>query len=423
MKTRDNAYCGLFGGMAIALPMLFHAFGFVGAMFLPMYWPLIALAFLTSIPRATATAAIVPLVSSILTGMPLMFPPLVAVVSIELAVQIALIGLFARSRGVRGTFVVLAVILVFGRFIHTALVYLLSMCFELPPHMIAGISFLAGWPGIALMIVTLPFFAGAIGRRDGVCEVRFLKALRFMHLPEGAVLLLAQILRWFEALARDAETLARAAEMRRGASAGDNHERSDQPPVTIENLRACYPGRSEAALELESFIARKGEKIALLGANGSGKTTLLAAIAGFIKCEGSIKVVGRNRISYLFENPDDLFLFPTLREDVGYALTKKGLSADDISRRIDELLSAVGLGTGNRPVASLSRGQRQRAALAALLAAEPELLLLDEPTAALDDAEKLRLAELIRSLPSTVIIATHDRAFAASACGREVSLP
>ena len=126
----------------------------------------------------------------------------------------------------------------------------------------------------------------------------------------------------------------------------------------------------------------------------------------------------RRRIGVLFENPDDQFVFPTLREDVGHALAGRGLSPEAVSARTDELLATVGLPAGNRPVASLSRGQRQRAALAGVLAAEPDLLLLDEPTSALDDAEKTRLAATLKALPCAVLVATHDRAFAEALCSR-----
>lgn len=426
MKTREIAYCGMFGSLALALPSLFHATGLGGAMFLPMYWPLVALAFMVSTVRAAAVAALVPLVGAVLTGMPLLWPPLAGVMSMELLVQVTLIGLLGRSAGnrARGTgraLVVLAVVLVAGRFLHAGLVLLLAEWFELPKAVLAGASFVAGWPGVLCMLVFVPVFVGAISRKDGVCEVRFLKALRALHLPEGVVLVCAQVLRWFEALSREAEVMAKALELRSEGGRGLATREGRGVEVLIEGLRVRYPGASEDALSVDRLEVKAGGKLALMGVNGCGKTTTLAVLAGLVKYDGRVEIDGvepkgkalkglRRRMGVLFENPDDQFLYPTVREDVGMALRRAG--KEKVEERVDELMRLVGLPTGNRPVAALSRGQRQRAAIAGLLAAEPELLLLDEPTSALDEAETVRLAKVLRALPATVIAATHDRAFA-----------
>ena len=443
MKVRDHAYCGLFGALALALPTLFHALGLAGPMFLPMYWPLVTLAFLVTPARAAPVALLVPLASALLTGMPLLWPPMVAVMGLELSVQVVLIGALGRPRqgtaSMRRAFAVLAVVLVAGRFLHAGLVWLLAQAFpQLPARTFAVFSFLAGWPGVLAMLLFVPVFVGAAARRDGVCEVRFLKALRRLRLPEGVVLVCAQALRWFEALSRDAEMLTRALELRRAAdgrggpdSAVPTSGRAVSAAVRISGLSVSYPGASEPALEIASLAVAAGEKVALLGPNGGGKTTLLSVLAGFADYAGEVEVCGhapkgrglkevRRRIGVLFENPDDQFVFPTLREDVGHALAGRGLPAEETARRVDGLLATVGLPAGNRPVASLSRGQRQRAALAGVLAAEPELLLLDEPTSALDDAERARLAETLKALPCAILVATHDRAFAEALCTRRL---
>jgi len=437
MKMRDTAYCGLFGALALALPMLFHALGLAGPMFLPMYWPLVTLAFLVKTRRAVAVAALVPWASALLTGMPLLWPPLVAVVSLELALQVAALGAFAkpvRRSGVR-VFAGLAGVLVPGRVLHAGLVWCLAQAFpDLPggARVFTWAALLSGWPGVAAMLVFVPVFVGAATRRDGVCEVRFLKALRRLRLPEGVVLVCAQTLRWFEALSRDAEMLSRALVLRRGWTASARDVETEDPVVRIRGLRVVYPGASEAALELDALDVRRGERIALRGPNGGGKTTLLSVLAGFTPYAGEVRVFGLEprgrarrrvwaRLGVLFENPDDQFLFPTVREDVADALTRRGVPSAEIAGRVDDLLARLGLPAGNRPVAALSRGQRQRAALAALLAAEPDLLLLDEPTSALDEAECERLAALLVSLPCAILLATHDRAFADCVATRRLS--
>ena len=443
MKTRDYAFCGLFGALSLALPTLFHAFGLAGTLFLPMYWPLMALAFLVPTRRAALVALLVPWASAVLTGMPLVWPPLAGVMSVELAVQVLLLGLFGRPAaaqgaartGFRRAFLVLVVVLVFGRFLHAGLVWALAQQFpKLPAGILAGASFLAGWPGVVAMLVFIPVFVAAATRKDGVCEVRFLKALRRLHLPEGVVLVCAQVLRWFEALSRDAEMLARALDLRRTRAPRKNEAaKPEGPAVRLTDLRVQYDLAHEVSLEIPSLAVAPGEKIALCGANGSGKTTLLSVLAGFVPYTGEALVFGsapkgktlkaaRRHLGVLFENPDDQFIFPTVREDVAHALEGRGLTPDEITARVDALLASLGLPTGNRPVATLSRGQRQRVAIAGLLAAEPDLLLLDEPTAALDETEKIRLADLLAALPCTILVATHDRDFAARLCSRELTL-
>jgi len=438
-----------------------------------MYWPLMALAFLVSTHRAVLVALVVPWASSVLTGMPLAWPPMAGVMSVELALQVLLLGCFGRPQrqcvapshpqngtnvggSYRRAFFTLAAVLVAGRFLHAGLVWTLAQYFpNLPGKALTLASFLAGWPGVVAMLVFIPVFVASATRKDGVCEVRFLKALRRLHLPEGVVLVCAQALRWFEALSRDAEMLARALELRRAH--GGSSPQSDscvatapspsqlvgadlravrlpkEVPVHILNLKVQYPGATEPALAIASLVIAKGERIALLGANGSGKTTLLSVLAGFTEYEGEVEVFGeapkgsslkriRRRMGVLFENPDDQFIFPTVREDVGHAFEGRKLKPEELAQRVDGLLESLGLPKGNRPIASLSRGQRQRVAIAGLLAAEPELLLLDEPTAALDDEEKIRLAEVLSSLPTTILVATHDRDFAQRLATRHLLL-
>lgn len=273
MKFRDTACCGLFGSLALALPMLFHALGLAGAVFLPMFLPLALLAFLVRTRAAVLTALVVPFASAVLTGMPLLWPPLAAVVALELVVQAAVIGVLRRR-----PYLALLAALPLGRALHAGMIYALAQGFKLPAGVLAGV---------------------------------------------------------------------------------------------LENA-------------------------------------------------GEIVRPPRGKIGFLFENPDDQFLFPTVREDVACG------GRED---RVDAALASVGYPPPDCPhphrdrrIASLSRGQRQRVALAGLLAAAPDLLLLDEPTAALDDAEKARLAATLAAFPAAALIATHDRAFAERCCTRFIHL-
>jgi len=269
MNVRDHAYCGLFGALALALPVFFHALGVAGAALLPMYWPLVALAFLVKPHRAVAVAAVVPWASSVLTGMPLLWPPLAGVLSVELALQVGVLAALARLGGARTgwrTVCSVAFVLAAGRFLHAGLVWALAQFFALPAPVLAGASFLVGWPGVAVMTLFIPVFMRALARRDGVCEVRFLGALRRLHLPERIVLVCAQTLRWFEALARDAEQLGRALELR-AAPRGEALP-TEGPAVSLDDVTVRHPGAKEPALAHFSLALARGERVALLGPNG-----------------------------------------------------------------------------------------------------------------------------------------------------------
>ena len=175
-----------------------------------------------------------------------------------------------------------------------------------------------------------------------------------------------------------------------------------------------------------------GEKVALAGLNGSGKTTLLKAVAGLVSHQGEIIVDGvrlvkktgplvRERIGFLFNVPEDQLLFPRVVDDVAFGLLRLGLSPDQAAREARRALEAVGAGSvADEPVHKLSHGQKQRVALAGALITGPPLLLLDEPSAALDSPGKRRLARLLRSLPAAILFATHDLGFAADLADRFV---
>ena len=155
MRNRELAYCGLFGAAALLLPVLFHLIH-LGHMFMPMYLPLVALAFFVRPGMAALTAVLVPLISGAATGMPPYYPPIAPVMAVELAAMAVMIGIcrlfFPRSPAL----VVLIPALVFGRAINAGLMYLVAGCMKLPAAFVAGISFLSGWPGMILMLVVIP---------------------------------------------------------------------------------------------------------------------------------------------------------------------------------------------------------------------------------------------------------------------------
>jgi len=155
MKSRDLAYSGLFGAAALLLPMLFHLVH-LGHVFMPMYLPLMALAFFVRPTPAAVTAFITPLLSGAVTGMPPFFPPVAPSMAIELAAMAGIIALVKQRWPRANEWAVLLPVLLLGRGIYVALVYGASLVVALPPAFMAGVSLVSGWPGLILMAVVVP---------------------------------------------------------------------------------------------------------------------------------------------------------------------------------------------------------------------------------------------------------------------------
>ncbi len=155
LSPRELAYCGLFGAAALLLPVFFHLVH-LGHVFMPMYLPLVTLAFFVRPWPAAVTALLTPLLSGAATGMPPFYPPVAVFMAIELAVMAALIAAAAGRWPRANEWLVLVPVLVFGRFLYVGLVYGFSLLIDLPARFMAGLSLLGGWPGIVLMIVVVP---------------------------------------------------------------------------------------------------------------------------------------------------------------------------------------------------------------------------------------------------------------------------
>ena len=127
----------------------------------------------------------------------------------------------------------------------------------------------------------------------------------------------------------------------------------------------------------------------------------------------------RDITGFLFNIPEDQILFPRVLDDVAYGLIRKGVSAQSAQEKALEMLSTLGLANSvNCTPFQLSHGQRQRVALAGTLVTKPKVILLDEPSSSLDPRGKLSLAQTLRSIPSSILVATHDIEFAARTCSR-----
>jgi energy-coupling factor transport system ATP-binding protein len=171
------------------------------------------------------------------------------------------------------------------------------------------------------------------------------------------------------------------------------------------------------------MTVRRGEFLAVLGQNGSGKTTLVKHFNGLLKpTKGSVRVDGEEtvelgirrlgqRVGYVFQNPDHQIFSDTVADEVAFGPKIREMEEDEIRERVEEALVAVGMeGRGDEDPFGLTKGERQRVAVASVLAVRPEVLILDEPTTGLDYAEQRSMMDLVRRLSeggSTIIAVTH----------------
>jgi cobalt/nickel transport system ATP-binding protein len=204
------------------------------------------------------------------------------------------------------------------------------------------------------------------------------------------------------------------------------------PAVRVTGLRYAYPD-GHAALNGIDLDVAPGERVALLGPNGAGKTTLMLHLNGVLSAaEGTVEIGGitlsrktvreiRRRVGLVFQDPDDQLFMPTLAQDVAFGPANFGVRGDELAARVSRALEVVSMTElAQRSPAHMSGGQRRRAALATVLACEPEVLVLDEPSANLDPVARRELAETLSRLEATMLIVTHDLPYAAQLCERAI---
>jgi energy-coupling factor transport system ATP-binding protein len=199
-------------------------------------------------------------------------------------------------------------------------------------------------------------------------------------------------------------------------------ENYGEPLIEVEGLSHRYPN-GVLALEDVDLSVRRGEFLAVLGQNGSGKTTLVKHFNGLLRpTEGSVRVNGEEtvkqglrrlgqEVGYVFQNPDHQIFSDTVFDEVSFGPKVRELEEADVRERVEEALAAVGLeGRGDEDPFGMTKGERQRVAVASVLAVRPEVLILDEPTTGLDYAEQRSMMGLVRRLNeagSTIIAVTH----------------
>jgi energy-coupling factor transport system ATP-binding protein len=191
--------------------------------------------------------------------------------------------------------------------------------------------------------------------------------------------------------------------------------------VSCEGLTFSYPGSEEPALSEVSFELRKGDYVGVVGPNGGGKSTLVRLLNGLLRPdEGRIRISGhdpatepfevRKCLGVLFQNPENGLVAPFVEDDVAFGLENLGVPRGEMRERVSLAIRAVGLtGYERREPHTLSGGEKQRVALAGLLAVEPEILVLDEPTSMLDAAGRREVLERLEALRAekTILHVTH----------------
>jgi cobalt transport protein ATP-binding subunit len=206
------------------------------------------------------------------------------------------------------------------------------------------------------------------------------------------------------------------------------------PAIAVRDLTFRYPDGFEALRGL-SLDVDPGERLAVLGPNGAGKTTFALHLNGLNEpASGTVAISGvpvveehyadvRRRVGLVFQDPDDQLFLGSVHDDVAFGPANLGLRGDDLDVRVHAALDAVGMApAADKAPHHLSGGERRRVAIATVLAMEPDLLVLDEPTSHLDPMAQRELTDLLLGLEVTQVAITHDLPFALELCPRSVIL-
>ncbi len=202
--------------------------------------------------------------------------------------------------------------------------------------------------------------------------------------------------------------------------------------IDVRSLHYTYPDGQRAVRGVNLHIS-PGEKVALVGPNGAGKSTLLLHLNGILRADqGDVTVCGkrvcdenldevRRSVGLVFQDADDQLFSPTVFDDVSFGPLHMGLPEKEVRTRVSKALRSVGMeGMEGRVPHHLSGGEKKRVAIATVLAMEPEILVLDEPTMGLDPRSRRGLIGLLAKLPQTMLISTHDMPLVAELSWRTI---
>ena len=203
--------------------------------------------------------------------------------------------------------------------------------------------------------------------------------------------------------------------------------------IEFQNVSFSYENGRPVVEDL-SFSIGKGETVGLIGANGAGKSTIMKLLLGLVTGEGKITVDGlpmekrnlpaiRQKIGFVLQDSDNQMFMPTVYEDMIFGPRNYGLSKEETERRVDEVLRQLGLqDLKHRYNHKISGGEKRMAAIATILAMEPDTILMDEPSTALDPVNRRTVINTIRGLPQTKLIASHDLDMILDTCQRVILL-
>lgn len=210
---------------------------------------------------------------------------------------------------------------------------------------------------------------------------------------------------------------------------------STDPLIEIDNLSYAYPRRGNVLKEV-NFALHEGQRVVINGDNGAGKTTLLHLIVGLKKAKKG-RIIGfgeecktekefnklRAKAGLLFQDPDDQLFCPTVLEDVMFGPLNLGFTKQQAIEKSLQTLDDLGMkGFESRITHQLSGGEKRMITLASVLVMEPQVLILDEPTNALDEKAKTRLLNVLKALPQAMIIISHDKSFSEQLATRQLIL-
>ena len=202
----------------------------------------------------------------------------------------------------------------------------------------------------------------------------------------------------------------------------------------IEFRNVTFSYGEAPVVENLSFSIQKGETVGLIGANGAGKSTIMKLMLGLITGSGEIKVDGlpmnrenlaeiRKKIGFVLQDSDNQMFMPTVYEDMIFGPRNYCLSKAETDRRVYVVLAQLGLQSlKHRHHHKISGGEKRMAAIATILAMEPEMILMDEPSTALDPVNRRTVINTINRLPQTKLIASHDLDMILDTCQRVILL-
>lgn len=203
--------------------------------------------------------------------------------------------------------------------------------------------------------------------------------------------------------------------------------------IEFQNVTFSYDG-AQPVVENLSFTIDKGEAVGLIGANGAGKSTIMKLLLGLLSGKGQITVDGlslskqnipviRQKIGFVLQDSDNQMFMPTVYEDMIFGPRNYGLSKEETEQRVDEVLNRLNLqDLKHRYNHKISGGEKRMAAIATILAMEPETILMDEPSTALDPVNRRTVINTINALPQTKLIASHDLDMILDTCQRVILL-